>query len=417
MRQAAEGPGLVQLRVGPMRIYLVSHPEYVRHVLVTGAKNYHKGSIMDGIRTALGNGLFTADGELWRKQRRTMQPAFHSKELARFGPTMQEVLARALDRWQNSAANAQPVDMLAESTRLNIEFIFRALLGTNIDAAYAERLRVLTDAVFIGMTRRVWTFFVPPWLPIPGKYAYRRAVGRLDAEIYALIAACRAAEPGSDLLGRLLEAIDPVSGEQMSDRQVRDEIFTLFVAGYESTATGLSWVWHLLGQAPAVRERLHAELDDVLAGRTPTLDHLPQLRYTRAVLSETFRLYPAFPMYFRSSIDADTVGEYDLPAGAQLVISPYATHRDPRYWTDPEVFDPDRFSAERFDASARRAYYPFGMGQRRCIGEPMSLAFAQLAMATIAQRFVVRPERAEVSGRYAMTYQPKDGLPAILEPR
>ncbi|MEV5752074.1 cytochrome P450 [Actinoallomurus sp. NPDC052308] len=422
MKAAREGDGLVRLGAGPVRAYLVSHPDYVRHILVGNAANYIKGSIMDGIRLALGNGLFTSDGDFWRRQRRLMQPAFHNRQIQRMAETVRETVRDSMAGWAPAVTNGTPIDMLHESVRMNIRIILETLFGTAVDEERSVRLLDLTDRVFAGMTRRVWTFFVPSWLPTPGATGYRRAIEALDKEIYALIAARRAAladgHAQEDLLSTLIQAEDSETGERMSDRQLRDEIFTIFIAGYESTATGVAWAWHLLCRHPEAATRLREEVDRVLGGRAPGYDDLTELTYTRRVVDETFRLYPAFPMYFRGSVEDDVVGPYAIPGGANIILSPYATHHDPRFWDDPEAFDPDRFAPDRYDSRAREAYYPFGKGQRLCIGEPMALTIAQLLIATIAQAYEVRTAPGvQVTGHYAMTYQPKHGLPVILTPR
>lgn len=419
LRAATQGPGIVRLNTGFMQVYIVSDPEYVRHVLVTNAGNYGKGSIMDGIRLALGNGLFTSDGDAWRRQRRLMQPAFHGRQIENMAATVTELTETMTRQWATRVDRGEPIDILAESTKLNIQIILRVLFGAEVNQDNAARLLRLTDAVFAGMARRVWTFFLPPWVPTPGAAAYRAAIVALEQEIYGIIRTRRATGPGErpDLLDVLLDVVDD-QGDPMTDKQLRDEIFTIFLAGYESTASGITWCWHLLTQHPHVAETLRVELDETLRGDSPRFEDLTRLPYLRRVLDETFRLYPSFPMFFRSSTTADTIGPYGIPAKAQLVISPYATHHDPRYWHDPEAFDPDRFSPERFTTAARNAYYPFGKGQRICIGEQLSLLIAQLTIATLAQRYDSRPTPGTgVKPRYAMTYQPKHGLPVILTPR
>ncbi len=419
LKAALDGEGLVRLDVGPMKVYVVSHPDYMRHILVTNAGNYNKGSIMDGIRVALGNGLFTSDGELWRRQRRLMQPAFHQRHIAHMGETIAEELAGAIQRWAPAIDSGTPIDILEESIQLNIRITLRTLFGATTDSSEAARLRRTTDAVFQGMARRVWTFFVPSWLPTPGGTKYRQTIRALDEHIYDIIASRRAnLEQHDDLLNVLLVARDDETLESMSDQQIRDEIFTFFLAGYESTASTIAWTCYLLSINPAVGRALRAELDATLGDRAPVYADLPGLALTRMVIKEALRLYPAFPMYFRTAIGADTIGPYSLPAGASIVLNAYAMHHDPRYWTDPEMFDPDRFSAERFGADERNAYYPFGRGQRMCIGESMALTTAQMAVATIAQNFETQvPAGSVVLGHYAMTYTPKNGLPLTFRPR
>jgi cytochrome P450 len=418
MRAAAEGDGLVRLDAGPVRAYLVSHPEYVRHVLVRNAGNYVKGKMMDGIRLAMGNGLFVSDGDFWRRQRRLMQPAFHVRQIGRMSAAIGETVAGGLERWTAAAGRGEPIDLLAETIHANIQIVVGALFGATADERRSARILELTDRVFRGMAERVWAFFLPPWVPTPGARAYRRSIEELEREVYAIIAERRAAGvEQEDLLGALLAVRDSDTGETMSDRQLRDEIFTLFLAGNESTATAVTWIWHLLTRHPDVVDRLRAEVDGAFAGPVPQLAELADLPYTKRVVSEGLRLYPTFPMYFRESVAADTIGPYHLPAGANVVVSPYATHHDPRHWADPERFDPDRFLPERFDAAARAAYYPFGKGQRMCIGEPMSLAIAHTLVAALARRFEVAPVGADVGHRYAMSLQPRGGLPVRLTVR
>jgi cytochrome P450 len=418
MRAAADGDGLVRLDAGPVRAYLVSHPDYVRHVLVGNAGNYVKGKMMDGIRLAMGNGLFVSDGDFWRRQRRLMQPAFHARQVGRMSGAIGQAVAAGLGRWRAAADRGEPIDLLAETIQVNIQVVVGALFGATAGADRSARLLELTDRVFRGMAERVWAFFLPPWVPTPGGRAYQRSIEELESEVYAVIAERRGdPEQRDDLLGALLGMRDEDTGEVMSDKQLRDEIFTLFLAGNESTATGVTWTWHLLARNPAVVGRLHEEVAGAFDGPVPALTELADLPYTKRVVSEGFRHYPAFPMYFRESVAADEIGPYRLPAGANVVVSPYATHHDPRHWDDPERFDPDRFLPERFDNQARAAYYPFGRGQRMCIGEPMSLAIAHTLVAALAKGFEVTPVGDDVGHRYAMSLQPKGGLPVRLTVR
>ena len=418
LQSALAGDGLVRLDVGPMKIYLVSHPDYVHRVLVSGAANYGKGSIMNGIRLALGNGLFTSDGDAWKRQRRLLQPTFHQRHLESTIRTVNEELSDTLRRWQPAIASGEPVDLLSDVIQLNIRITLRVLFGATASADEAARLLVDTDAVFRGMARRVWTFFLPPWLPAPGARQYRRAIRTLDEHIYEIVAARRAApEQHADLLGALLASQDD-TGEGLNDEQIRDEIFTFFLAGYESTASNIAWTFCQLAAHPEVMREVQDEVDRILGTRAPAYTDLVNLVFERMVIREALRLYPAFPMFFRTSADTDTLGPYTLPAGSSIVLSPYATHHDARYWADPEKFDPGRFSTERFGPQEKNAYYPFGKGQRICIGEAMALTIAQIVIAAIVQAFDVEIlGGSSVKGHYAMTYTPKNGLPIILRPR
>jgi cytochrome P450 len=418
MSEAAKGDGLVRLGSGPASAYLISHPDYVHHVLIDNPKNYIKGSIMDGIRYALGNGLFTAEGDHWKRQRKLMQPAFYPKQIEKIASIVNEEVQEAAQRWEKCITEQMPLDMLTDATQTNVQVVLKSLLGTSIDPEQSERLVELTNEVFQGMTKRVWTFFVPSWLPTPGKSAYRRAIAQLDQEIYSIIIQRRqSSEPKKDdLLSVLLDSKDE-NGQFMTDQQIRDEVFTIFLAGYESTASSVTWASYLLSQNSAIADRLYEEVNRVLKGRIPNYMDLMELKYARMVLNETLRLYPAFPMYFRTSVEDDIVGNYVIRGNSAVILSPYATHHDPRFWSDPEKFDPDRFSPERFDSTARRAYYPFGKGQRSCIGQDMSLATALIMIVAFVQKyeFSLVPNK-NVNPRYAMTYQPLE-MPFHLKRR
>jgi cytochrome P450 len=419
MATAAAHEGLARLRVGPMSVYLVSHPDYAQHVLVTNAKNYNKGPIMRGIRVALGDGLFTSDGELWRRQRRLMQPAFHQRQIREMVDAIREETLRHLETWAPAIAAGRPVDILAETIRVNIRIVLRTLFGSAVSDDQVNDMVSATDGVFGGMSKRLWAFFMPTWLPLPGMRAYRRAIRALEDRVYAIIASRRARQVETgDLLSSLLAARDEETGETMSDRQLRDEIFTFFLAGYESTATSVSWAWYLLARNPDVARRLREELDSTLGDGGPVYDDLARLPYLRRVVDEAFRLYPAFPMYFRTAIDRDRVGPFEIPGRSSIIISPYATQHDPRHWEDPERFDPDRFTAERFTEAAANAYYPFGKGQRICIGKAMALTTAQMLIAIIARRFEIELVPGHrVEPHFAMTIPPKGGLPLLLRSR
>jgi cytochrome P450 len=394
-----------------MSVLVVSNPDHVHRVLVGNAGNYTKGRIMDGIRIAFGQGLFTAEGALWRSQRRLMQPSFGRDGTRLVGEVTVEI-------WRDRlAGRSGTVDLFEEFLHLDIAVILRVLFSADLPPERVGELVRLADRVFSGMAGQLPAFFLPRWVPVPGRAGYRRAVAQLGEAISELIAAHRAQGRGGQLLDTLLAARDPDTDAPMSDRQVRDEIFTMFMAGYESTASSLAWTCQLLAEHPEVADQLGAEVDRVLAGRDPTVEDLPALEYTGRVLAEGLRLYPAFPMYFRSATGPDQLGEHPVAAGAQLVLCPHAAHRDPAFWPDPERFDPRRFTPRQAADRPRAAYFPFGLGQRRCIGEPMALTISTLALVMLAQRFTLTSTRPRPAGRYAMTHQPRGGLPTVLTTR
>ncbi|WP_329412189.1 cytochrome P450 [Nocardia vinacea] len=418
MDAAARHDGLVRLGFGPLETYIVSHPDYIRRILVTHAANYVKGPLMRPFQAALGNGLVTSEGEHWLRQRRLMQPAFHAKQLHLMEQQITACVERAMRRWESAANAGQPTNFLDDCIELNVEIVLGALFSTSIDAPRAQRLRELTSEVFAGLASKVWTFFLPGWAPVPGAIRYRRAVRDLDAQVHALIQERRRADrKPEDLLGLLLDAVDADTGEQMSDRQLRDEIFTLFMAGYETTATGLTWAAYELAQNPEAADKMAAELERTAAA-VPTFAELPSLEYGKRVVNEAFRLHPAFPIWFRSSIQPDMLGPHYLPPEAKIVLNPHVTHRDSRFWEDPEVFDPDRFGPERFSARHRHAYYPFGKGSRVCIGERLATTITQQVLSAVVGtfEFTILPG-FNVVPRYVVTCQPRGGLPLVLRRR
>jgi cytochrome P450 len=419
MATAARYEGLVRLDVGPFHIYLVSHPDYVRRVLVENDENYYKGSIMDGIRVALGNGLFTADGDLWRRQRRLMVPVFHRRHVVRMVDTMTAVADEQMQSWTPRIERGEPVDMLSELVLYNINLILRTLFGATIGAHDAQAVFEATQVVFQGMSKRVWAFFVPTSIPVPGQRAYQRAINRLDDVILRLVdERRRSREEYDDLLGLLLSARDEETGEGMSDAQLRDEIFTIFLAGYESTATALSWALFLLSQNSHIDQTLQEEVDSVLGGRRPTMEDVSKLVYTRMVIDESVRLYPSFPMYFRTSRRPDRLGPYAIPGEASIVLCPYATHHSPEYWDRPERFDPERFAPGRLSPGVKRAYYPFGQGERLCIGRDFALTEATAVLSMMAQRFDRRlAAGTKIEPHYAMSLTSHYGVPLLLQSR
>ncbi|MGC2660912.1 MAG: cytochrome P450 [Bryobacteraceae bacterium] len=419
MATAARHDGLVRLNVGPFHIYLVSHPDYVRRILVENNLNYYKGSIMDGIRMALGNGLFTADGDLWSRQRRLMVPVFHHSHAVRMVATISALATDLIQSWMPRVERGEPVDMLSELVLFNIDLIQRTLFGATIGATDAQMMFEATQAVFQGMSKRVWAFFVPRGIPVPGQKACQRAIKRLDDVVLRLVdQRRRSKEEYQDLLGLLLSARDEETGEGMSDLQLRDEIFTIFLAGYESTATAVSWALFLLSQHPQVDRKMQQEVDDCLDGRIPTMEDIPRLAYTRMVIDEAMRLYPSFPMYFRTSRAPDQLGPYEIPGDASIVISPYATHHSPEYWDEPERFDPERFAPGRLSTDSKRAYYPFGHGKRICIGRDFALTEATTVLSMIAQRFNRRlVPGTKIEPHYAMSLTSRYGVPLLLQAR
>ncbi|MGH3660280.1 MAG: cytochrome P450, partial [Micromonosporaceae bacterium] len=385
MGAAAQGPGLVKLNLWPYQVWLVTEPDLVQQVLTSS--RYIKGKLMDGIRLALDDGLFTADNPAWRRHRALVGEAFARQHFSHIAQVLEAVFTEEVARLDQAAEAEAAVDVLNSGINLNTEIVLRALVGTDLEPQQRARIVELIDEVFVGMAARMWTFFVPPWLPTPGGAAYRRACAELDALMMTIIAQRREMAPRADMLGALLAASDSDGG--LTDEQIRAELKTMFVAGNESTATSVAWIVHELINHPDVASRLVAELDKVLAGRVPTIQDLPQLPYLRQVVAEGLRLHPAFPLFFRTAAEPDQLAERAVRAGDYVVVSPWATHRDPRWWDEATTFNPDRFANGVPRPSG--SYYPFGVGQRICIGREMAETDAALHVGALFGLFDVAP--------------------------
>lgn len=417
LRHVAQNYGdVVRYRVAHMAWYQVNHPDGIARILQENHRNYGKGALTLGIlRPVAGNGLFLSEGDFWLRQRRLMQPTFHHKHVAAFGTMIVESTQAMLGRWEAHAGTGRPLDIMQEMSSLTLEIVSRALFGSPAayDASVAQAITTLVED--IGYRFAV-PFYPPPRVPTPRNRRHRAALAALDRAIYAIIAARRRGDTaGDDLLGLLIGVRDQESGQGMSDKQLRDEVITLFVAGHETTAVALAWAWHLLAAHPDTAERLRAEQSGVLGGRAPAAD-LPQLPYARMVLDEAMRLYPPAWVTNRQAIADDEICGYHIPAGAIVLISPYVMHRHPAYWADPERFEPERFEPERSAARPHYAYFPFGGGPRQCIGKGLALVEAQLILGTVAQRFRLRHVPGHtVEPQALVTLRPGGGLPMLVE--
>lgn len=418
-RAAACHGGLVRLKLGPAGIYLVTHPDHVRHVLADNAENYWKGAMNHRARFLLGDGLVTSEGDFWRGQRKLIQPAFHGRRVADLADGATAAVRPLLGEWERAARSGErgeAVDVAKQMQSLTLGIISKAALGAGLTA---DDVAAVGEAVSVSLRHvqlRFFTFFLPEAVRLPGQRRAETALARLDALVYRVIAERRSGiRGGDDVLSMLLEARTE-EGETMSDRQLHDELVTMMVAGGEAPALALAWAWHLLAANPEAEARLHAEVD-ALDGQ-PGYADLPRLRYARMVVEEAMRLYPPVWMFFRVSKGADRLGEYDLPAGAYLALSPYVTQRDPSFWPEPQAFDPERFASERAAGRHAYAYYPFGGGPRVCIGAGFAMVEATLILAALAQRFRPRPVPGrEAVPQAAASLQPRDGMPMRIAAR
>jgi cytochrome P450 len=415
-RSAAEYGDIVTLRFFHRRAYFLNHPDYIRHVLVDNNQNYVKGRGSELTRPVIGEGLLTSEGEFHQRQRRLMQPAFHRRQIAALAKTMTAFAERHMAPWREGETR----DLHAEMMRLTMSIVTQSLFWVDVaneNSALAETLDELmkefsfADATPLGQLL----------LRLPTPRVRRRAalLGRLDEAIYGFIRAGRERpEERDDLLSLLLTAQDSEGdGLGMSDRQVRDEVMTLFIAGHETTANAITWAFYLLAQHPDVEARLQAELSEVLGRRSPTVEDVPALKYTRMVLSEAMRLYPPAWIMSRLALAEDEIGGYRIPAQSPILISQWAMHRHPAYWNEPLCFNPERFNPDGplVKQRPRYAYFPFGGGPRLCIGEQFAWMEGILLVATLAQRFCFGlPPSARVEPQPLVTLRPKYGLPVML---
>jgi cytochrome P450 len=402
---------VVGFHVGPFRTMLVAHPDHIKHILQDNNHNYEKGLVIAKLKVLIGDGLFTSEGDFWRRQRRLAQPAFHRQRLSGFATTMAEATQAMLDRWEPIARRGEVLDVAAEMNRLTLGIVGRTLFSRNLDDAADEVGRTLGEVLGL-MNHRSMAFLPSPlWWPSPFNRRLTRGIRILDRVVFQIIEERRrTGEPHEDLLDMMLRARDEDTGEGMTDRQLRDEVMTFILAGHETTAVALSWTWYLLDRHPQVAETLRSEIA-ALGGRTPTIEDLPRLSYARRVVEEAMRLYPPVWGFFRQALGPDRLGEHSVPKGAVVLISPYVTHRHPRFWDDPERFDPDRFTPERVRERPRFAYLPFSGGPRLCIGNEFALMEAQLAVAMTMQRYRLQlAPGAQPEPESKITLRPRGGM-------
>lgn len=402
-------------QMGDVKQYMVIHPDHLYQVLVAQAHKFHKNADYTdpqrGLARFLGSSLLTSDGEFWKRQRKLMQPAFHHKRIEGYAQHMVEATAETLSHWHDGALLDIDHEMMALTLRVVVRSLFETDAGED-----TQKISEAMDTIqaFTGTPR-----LLPTWIPTPLEMRTRRAVKLLDEVIYRLIQKRRAdTRAHTDLLSMLIEAQDE-NGERMSDKQIRDELVTLYLAGHETTANTLNWTFYLLSQNPHIEARLHEELDRVLGGRAPVLADLKSLPYTEQVIKESMRLFPPAFVVSREAIEDVTLGEHTIPKGAVVVLWTYFTHRDPRWWgEDAGQFKPERFAPESEKAQVRYSYLPFGAGPRICIGNMFALTEAQLMLASIAQQYRLRLKPGhEVKPDPKLTLRPKGGLPMALEKR
>jgi cytochrome P450 len=411
---AAEYGDAVRIAVGPKVLYFFNSPEHAKHILADNAGNYHKGIGLIQAKRAIGDGLLTSDGSLWRKQRTMIQPVFQAKRIARQGGVIAGEAGQLVERLQRHAG-AGPVDIMEELTGLTLGVLGKSLLDADL-SAYAGVGHSFEAVQDQAMFEMVTLGMVPMWVPLPKQVRFRKARANLERVVDALVADRLArGAGGDDVMSRLIDSTQREPDPHVGKQRMRDELVTLLLAGHETTASTLGWTFFLLDKHPGVWQRLRNEAFQVLGDRPPEYEDLHRLTYTSMVVEEVMRLYPPVWILPRLAQAEDEIGGYLVPAGADVLVCPYTMHRHPRLWADPERFDPERFNPSRTPNRPNYAYIPFGAGPRFCVGNHLGMMEAVFVLAS-----VVRKLRLATLPGYRVVPEPmlslrvRGGLPMLV---
>ncbi len=419
LRQAARYGDVVRLPITRQPLFLVNHPDLIKDIFVTRQKQFKKGRGLERIKKLLGDGLLTSEDPYHLRQRRLIQPAFHRQRITAYAEDMTQYALKTCRNWQDGETR----DISEEMMHLALAVVGKTLFNAEVEEETREIGNAVTEIISLFHLLMLPMADLLERLPLPAVRRFTRARARLDATIYRLIEEHRASGVDrGDLMSMLLLSQDEDDGGRMTDLQVRDEALTIFLAGHETTANALAWTWYLLSQNPDAEVKFHAELDTVLAGRTPTLDDLPDLPYTRCVLAESLRMYSPAWVIGRRVLSDYTVdkeqGGYVLHAGAIVLVAQAVMHYDPRFWINPERFDPERWAPDAEAARPKFSFFPFGGGPRVCIGEQFAWMEQMLLLATLAQTWRMRLAPGQiVATQPIITLRPKFGMRMILKRR
>jgi cytochrome P450 len=407
---------VVSMRFLYLTSYFLYHPRDIEYVISTNAKNFIKSRNQRSplFQRLVGNGLLTSEGETWKRQRRLAQPAFHRQRINAYAETMADYAERMISTWREGEVRDIHRDMM----RLTLEVVVKTLFNSDVSADADKVGRVLSRIVtpFAGQATLKW--IMDNRLPTATHRLFNRDAREIDAIVYRIINERRnSGQDQGDLLSMLLKAQDE-DGSQLSDKQLRDEVMTIFLAGHETTALTLSWAWYLLAQNPETEKKFHAELAEVLGGRLPTMEDLARLQYTEMIAKESMRLYPPAYALGREAVEECEIGGFRVPRGAQVFMFQWSTQRDARFFVEPERFCPERWTEEFSNSLPKYAYFPFGGGPRACIGNYFAMMEVVLLLATIGQRFrfSLLPDHP-VSLMPAMSLRPKDGIKVTVNSR
>ena len=405
-----------EVSIGTRRVVVLMNPDDIQRVLVSEARKFTKGLALGKSRRLLGNGLLTSEGSFHLRQRRLVQPAFHRERLQSYASAMVDATVQSQETWRDGSTRDVHTDMM----HLTLRIAGRALFGSDLE----DDLHDVGEVLELGL--RMANLQIMPFgdmleiVPLPWVRQLHRSRDKVNAMIHRLIAERQ--ESGvdrGDLLSMLIAARDAgVDETGMTDEQLRDEVVTLLMAAHETTANAMTWTWYLLSQSPMTEATLHAELEDVLGGRAPTAEDLPRLRYTRAVIAESMRLYPPAWILERKALEPFQAGGYTIRRGTNVLMSQYLVHRDPRWWSMPQLFMPERWLEPSASSRPKFSYFPFGAGTRVCVGEHFAWMEATMVLAMLAQRWHMRyVGDKEPVPEPLITLRPRNGMLMTLEAR
>jgi cytochrome P450 len=406
-------------RMGPKVMYMFNHPDHAKYVLHDNAANYHKGIGLVHAKRALGEGLLTSDGELWKGQRKAIAPAFGRDRINNATDDIITEAGALVRRWRD-VEPGRPVDVVEEMTGFTLAVLGRLLLGGALGPheMIGDAFATIQDQAMFEMST---LNMVPPWLPLPRNFRFRKAKRQLEKLVNQMIddrVGASTVDAENDIIVRLLEMYGGSTGsvDPHTRRRLRDELVTLLLAGHETTSSTLGWTWYLMDQHRDVAARVRDEARAVLGDRTPTAEDLHGLAYTTMVVQEALRLYPPVWVLPRRTVEPDVIAGYPVRAGADVLISPYAMHRNPEFWPDPERFDPERHTADGARGRRRYSYIPFGGGPRVCVGSNLGMAEAVIVTAMVARELdlALLPGR-EVVGEAMLSLRIRDGLPMTIQ--
>lgn len=403
---------LYRMRLGPYPVYVVTHPDHAQHVLVDNHSNYSRGKFFKNFERIIGKGLVSIEGEEWKKHRRTMQPSFQRNYVTNYAEAAIQGALRMLETWDLNAGDDRPFDAAFDLFQLVLTTFGQSLYSTDL-SPYADDFIPYAHE---GSLQLIQNVLLPEWVPTPKNLQLKEVRRLFDRMVAGVIGEHQGANSGArDVVSALLEQ---QSNGSLTLEQVHYELLTLLFVGTDTTTAALSWAMYILSVYPEVQQRMYEEARDVLNGRTPTIDDLPELAYTKRVIQEVLRLYPPVWILTRDPIEDDMIGGCKIPAGSTVMVNPYLVHRHPAFWGNPEAFNPDRFLEPQMKEQHRCAFIPFGAGQHQCIGMHSAMQQMHLTLPMIVQRFRVHMEPSgTVTPSPSLTLHPNHGLRVRLQRR